>query len=142
MALAQVGDKIKTSVAYGWQSVATGYNSTVLPTVRVAFTALSRYIGPIGAHLTLGAAAIGLFYLGHSLWTMKMTWVEKDAENREVVKRKGPQNRFVQLLIRMAGLFQIALSALIAGGLIAIGTGSTAAAIGVTGGIALVGVLV
>jgi hypothetical protein len=109
--------QIRSGFPSGWQKIAC---NPLAPAVRVAFNALSYLIGPIGAHLVLGSAAIGLWYLGHSAWNVK----ERD---------KFSMTR---------ALVEIALAAGIIGSLIVIGGGSTALSFGVASGIALVGVFV
>lgn len=139
----RIGDHLKSGLTQGWLKVAFGYQSAIIPPVRVAFNAISRMTGPIGAHVTLGAAAIGLFYLGRSVWNMKMgTFVQNQPDAEAAIVKRGPNTRLLQLMMRIAGLFEMLLAATIAGGLIAIAGGSTPLAIGVTSGIALLGMFV
>jgi hypothetical protein len=138
MDLANIGNQIKTSLTGSWQKVTIVYQSSIIPVVRVIFNTLNRLTGPIGAHLILGGFALGLFYMGRQIWRMKMgTYLEND---KLVII--GPQNRLLQIMLRIAGVAEMLLAATIVGGLIVVAGGPTALALGATATIGLIGLFV
>jgi len=142
-----LGDQIKSGLTHdwlkvGWLKIASGYQHSVLIPIRFGFNAISRITGPYGAYAALGGVAIGLYYLGHSIWHMKMRPRVEQQEGQAVVVERGPKSRLLQVMMRIAGLFEMVIASAITGGLIAIAGGSTPLAIGVTGGITLLGMFV
>lgn len=137
-----IGDQIKSGLTHGWLKVTTGYQYSIVPPIRFSFNAISRVTGPYGAYAALGGAAIGFFYLGHSIWHMKMGPRVEHQRGDAIVIERGPKSRLLQIMMRIAGLFEMFVASAIAGGLAAIAGVSTPIAVGITGGISLLGMLV
>lgn len=139
MDIGNVGDQVKTSITSGWEKIAAGYHSLIVPPVRIIFDKISPTTGPVGAHVVLGGAAAGLFYLGYRIWHMKFEEVGNRPDGTPTLTVRGPKSRTMQIAFRILGLAAIFSSALIVGCQVAIGGGGAALSLGVTSAIALAG---
>lgn len=137
-----ISDQIKSGLTQGWLKIITGYQCSVVRPIRLGFKAINHITGPYGAYAALGGAALGLFYLGHRIRHMKMGPRIEKQHGKAVVVKKGPKSHLLQLMLRMAGIFEMFLSAAMAGGLAATAGVSIPVALGITGGVTLLGILV
>lgn len=138
----QIKSGLTQGLANGWLKIATGYQCSIVSPIRFGFNAISRITGPYGAYAVFGGASIGIFYLGHRFWHMKMGPRVEQQQGKAVVIERGPKSHLLQLMMRIVGLFEMFFAAAITGALVAIAGGSTPLSIGITGGITLLGILV